>query len=247
MNEPNHILTTIMPTWAHLFRSSTLRRHVKGSRILNHSLLSLVLDGAFSIALLRAGRGQLDNAVWQLAPKDFQNNEMSVFSARHWWKPRFPEKERDLTHITCVYICLHMQIMTSSVRTKTSLKSQNSGASPLWQLERMFTTGTALNQTLEWIRQQILSEEVGYCCSLIMSFVTGKHPRAQALWGEDPCHPQGRINDRPGQPLKLLGRIPGLSTPVSPTGRTCLFRRRGALSPSWIIKFPIRKRFCFLP
>lgn len=136
MNEPNHILTTIMPTWAHLFRSSTLRRHVKGSRILNRSLSSLVLDGAFSIALLRAGRGQLDNAVWQLAPKDFQNNEMSVFSARHCWKPHFPEKERDVTSITCVYICLHMQIMTSSVRTKKQVKFTELRCQPLMAAEK---------------------------------------------------------------------------------------------------------------
>lgn len=148
------------------------------------------------------------------------------------------------------HLCIHLLTYADNdklCQDKNQLKITELRASPLWQLERMFTTGTALNQTLEWIRQQILSEEVGYCCSLIMSFVTRKHPRAQALWGEDPCHPQGRLNDRPGQPLKLLGRIPGLSTPVSPTGRTCLFRRRGALSPSWIIKFPIRKRFCFLP
>lgn len=47
-----------------------------------------------------------------------------------------------------------------------------------------------------------------------MSFVPGKHPRAQALWGEAPCDPQSWANDRHG-PATLPGRTPAAQHPQS--------------------------------
>ena len=131
MNEPGPLWTRITPTWTHLFWSSSLRRRVRCSRILN--LSPTVARARWSFALFCADHGLPEECLWQLPPQDLGDNEKSVFPAWRCWKPRFPEETDGPVH-TWVHVCGRVRVSASSCRTQISWNSQNSGASPWQQL-----------------------------------------------------------------------------------------------------------------
>lgn len=109
-----------------------------------------------------------------------------------------PRKRKLRPVYTCVHIRLRMQIITSSIRTKISLDSVRTELTcqPAMAAERAVCHRHCLEPNPRLTQTELLLEEIGCCHNLIMSIVTGEHPRAPARRGGAPHHPQSRANDR---------------------------------------------------
>lgn len=151
---------------------------------------------------------------------------------------------------TCVCICLHMQIMTSAVRTEINVnhRTSQSGPNDSWKgclQQAPPQTKPQTDSDIDSVRRNRLLLHFNY------EFCHKEAPQSSVTLGRSPTSPteqdkwqawashsprQNSWDQHPGGPWQ--GGGPPSMLPPSQTPRE--------LSPYWIIELTIQKRFCSL-